>query len=305
MAAGVGLSFCFQSRRDQGSRPLIRGLPGAPFSGKQRRRGSLPLQAPATQASRPPRLHLSTSRSSARSVAPAASNRLCAQPPREPPGAGVTRKRSARAREAEGEGEEQSLFYMRVRAVNGVSVAWETGAGFGAIRKRPRIFKANYTGGESFAGERSQGQRSLQLDPGKEVVTSRRAGTLGVLPGNHGELRAHRPVSPQQLGNSGVMAYHHLLKKDIVTLCRKRGLSIGKFTKAQLIVQLEEDDRSKEQIPYPKWGYSRIWEQLEWEPGIAKTPVPYQTGVFMTGFPIGGIGDGRTGLELSPREHED
>uniref|UniRef100_A0A8C3S541 Family with sequence similarity 170 member B n=1 Tax=Chelydra serpentina TaxID=8475 RepID=A0A8C3S541_CHESE len=54
-------------------------------------------------------------------------------------------------REAEGEGEAKSLFYMRVRAVNGVSVAWETRAGFGDIRKRPRIFKANYTGGESFA----------------------------------------------------------------------------------------------------------------------------------------------------------
>ncbi|EMP39167.1 hypothetical protein UY3_03537 [Chelonia mydas] len=84
------------------------------------------------------------------------------------------------------------------------------------------------------------------------------------------------------------MAYHHLLKKDIVTLYKKRGLYIGNFTKAQLIVQLEEDDRSKEQIPDPKWGYSRIWEQLEWEPGIAKTPVHDQTGVFTIGFPIGG-----------------
>nr|XP_048684141.1 uncharacterized protein LOC125625747 [Caretta caretta] len=59
------------------------------------------------------------------------------------------------------------------------------------------------------------------------------------------------------------MACHLLLKKDIVTLCKKRGLSVGKFTKAELIVQLEEDDRSKEQIPDPSWGYSRIWEQLE------------------------------------------
>ncbi|XP_039357584.1 protein FAM170B-like [Mauremys reevesii] len=41
---------------------------------------------------------------------------------------------------------------MKVQAVNGVSVAWETGAGFGAIRKRPPIFKAKYIGGESFAG---------------------------------------------------------------------------------------------------------------------------------------------------------
>ncbi|XP_065274607.1 protein FAM170B-like [Emys orbicularis] len=93
-----------------------------------------------------------TSHSSTRGVQPAASNRLCAQPPGDPPGAGVKRKRSARVREAEGEGEEKSLFYMKIRAVNGVSVAWETGAGFGTIRKRPRIFKANYRGGESFAG---------------------------------------------------------------------------------------------------------------------------------------------------------
>uniref|UniRef100_A0A8C4Y7S3 Family with sequence similarity 170 member B n=1 Tax=Gopherus evgoodei TaxID=1825980 RepID=A0A8C4Y7S3_9SAUR len=62
------------------------------------------------------------------------------------------RSRSARVREAEGEEEEKSLFYMKVKAVNGVSVAWETGAGFEAIRKRPRIFKAKYSGGESFAG---------------------------------------------------------------------------------------------------------------------------------------------------------
>ncbi|XP_044850231.1 protein FAM170A-like isoform X1 [Mauremys mutica] len=41
---------------------------------------------------------------------------------------------------------------MKVQAVNGVSVAWETRAGFGAIRKQPRIFKAKYSGGESFAG---------------------------------------------------------------------------------------------------------------------------------------------------------
>ncbi|XP_073177819.1 uncharacterized protein [Lepidochelys kempii] len=99
------------------------------------------------------------------------------------------------------------------------------------------------------------------------------------------------------------MACHRLLQKDIVTLCRKRGLSIGKFTKAQLIVQLEEDDRSKEQIPDPKWGYSRIWKQLEREPGTPKTPVPDQTRVFTIGFPIGG--SRRTGLELSPRERED
>nr|XP_048688463.1 uncharacterized protein LOC125627901 [Caretta caretta]XP_048688464.1 uncharacterized protein LOC125627901 [Caretta caretta] len=99
------------------------------------------------------------------------------------------------------------------------------------------------------------------------------------------------------------MACHRLLKKDIVTLCKKRGLSVGKFTKAELIVQLEEDDRSKGQIPDPNWGYSRIWEQLEREPGIAKTPVPDQTRVFTIGFPIGG--SRRTGLELSPREQED
>ncbi|CAM2109819.1 unnamed protein product [Caretta caretta] len=93
------------------------------------------------------------------------------------------------------------------------------------------------------------------------------------------------------------MACHRLLKKDIVTLCRKRGLSIGKFTKAQFIVQLEEDDRTKEQIPDPKWGYSRIWEQLEWEPGIAKTPVPDQTRVFTIGFPIGGLESDGIGAE--------
>nr|XP_048693072.1 uncharacterized protein LOC125630898 [Caretta caretta] len=99
------------------------------------------------------------------------------------------------------------------------------------------------------------------------------------------------------------MACHRLLKKDIVTLCKKRGLRVGKCTKAELIVQLEEDDRSKEQIPDPNWGYSRIWEQLKREPGIAKTPVPDQTRVFTIGFPIGG--SRRTGLELSLREQED
>uniref|UniRef100_A0A8C3HBV6 Protein FAM170B n=1 Tax=Chrysemys picta bellii TaxID=8478 RepID=A0A8C3HBV6_CHRPI len=140
MAAGVGLSFCFQNHRDQGSRPLIRGsLPGAPFLRKRRSRGSLPLQAPGTQASRPSRPHPSPA------TPPPA---VC----RDPPGGGVKRKRSARVREAEGDGEEKTLFYMQVRVVNGVSVAWETGAGFEAIRKRPRIFKANYSGGESFAG---------------------------------------------------------------------------------------------------------------------------------------------------------
>ncbi|XP_039375073.1 uncharacterized protein LOC120394972 [Mauremys reevesii] len=81
-----------------------------------------------------------------------ASNRLCAQPPCEPPGSGMKRKRSARGREAEEEAEEKALFYMKVQAVNGVSVGWETGAGFEDIRKRPRIFKTKYIGGESFAG---------------------------------------------------------------------------------------------------------------------------------------------------------
>ncbi|XP_030392258.1 flocculation protein FLO11-like isoform X2 [Gopherus evgoodei] len=93
-----------------------------------------------------------SSPSSTHGVEPMASNRLCPQRPCEPPGAGMKRKSSARVREAEGEGEEKSLFYMKVQAVNGVSVAWETGAGFEAIRKRPRIFKAKYSGGESFAG---------------------------------------------------------------------------------------------------------------------------------------------------------
>ncbi|XP_050784943.1 protein FAM170B-like [Gopherus flavomarginatus] len=104
-----------------------------------------PSQQPSTATS-------VTSHSSTRSVEPVAFNRLCPQPSCEPPSAGVKRKRSARVRKAEGEEEEKSLFYMKVQAVNGVSVAWETGAGFEAIRKRPRIFKAKYSGGESFAG---------------------------------------------------------------------------------------------------------------------------------------------------------
>ncbi|XP_039373571.1 protein FAM170B-like isoform X1 [Mauremys reevesii] len=93
-----------------------------------------------------------TSHSSNRGVEPVASNLPCAQPPCESPGSGEKRKRSARGREAEEEAEEKALYYMKVRAVNGVSVAWETGAGFEAIRKRPRIFKSKYIGGESFAG---------------------------------------------------------------------------------------------------------------------------------------------------------
>uniref|UniRef100_A0A8C3P5L4 Family with sequence similarity 170 member B n=1 Tax=Chrysemys picta bellii TaxID=8478 RepID=A0A8C3P5L4_CHRPI len=57
-----------------------------------------------------------------------------------------------------------TLFYMQVRVVNGVSVAWETGTGFGAIRKRPRIFKAHYSGGESFAGsDRSSSHTRSEL----------------------------------------------------------------------------------------------------------------------------------------------
>uniref|UniRef100_A0A8C0ILY2 C2H2-type domain-containing protein n=1 Tax=Chelonoidis abingdonii TaxID=106734 RepID=A0A8C0ILY2_CHEAB len=98
--------------------------------------------------SKSPRTH----HSSTRGVEPMAFNRLCPQPSCEPPSAGVKRKCSAHVREAEGKGEEKSLYYMKVQAVNGVLVAWKTGTGFEAISKRPRIFKAKYSGGESFAG---------------------------------------------------------------------------------------------------------------------------------------------------------
>uniref|UniRef100_A0A8C8S7V2 Uncharacterized protein n=1 Tax=Pelusios castaneus TaxID=367368 RepID=A0A8C8S7V2_9SAUR len=84
--------------------------------------------------------------------APTPSNRLCAQRPQDPPHVGMKRKCSTQGGDAEGEGEEETLFYMKVRAMNGVSVTWETRTGFRAISKRPRLFKANYTGGESFAG---------------------------------------------------------------------------------------------------------------------------------------------------------
>lgn len=44
------------------------------------------------------------------------------------------------------------------------------------------------------------------------------------------------------------MAYNHPLKKDIIKLCKGRGLQIGKFTKTQLIVHLEENDHSMELV---------------------------------------------------------
>ncbi|CAM4670182.1 uncharacterized protein LOC125623954 [Caretta caretta] len=141
-----------ESQRSGESPPRQGVSAGSPVPGETAEEGVSASAGPRNPSEQTSTATSVTSHSSARGVAPEASNRLCVQPPREPPGAGVTKKRAARAREAEGEGEEQSLFYMRVRAVNGVSVAWETGAGFGAIRKRPRIFKANYTGGESFAG---------------------------------------------------------------------------------------------------------------------------------------------------------
>ncbi|CAM5092907.1 unnamed protein product [Natator depressus] len=59
---------------------------------------------------------------------------------------------------------------------------------------------------------RSQGRRSLQLDPGKEVVTSRRTGTLGAFPGNRGQLPGLRVASREM--------YAKRLKSDLVELCR-------------------------------------------------------------------------------------
>ncbi|EMP25757.1 hypothetical protein UY3_17173 [Chelonia mydas] len=68
-------------------------------------------------------------------------------------------------------------------------------------------------------------------------------------------------VRNRSLGHTGGAAADD--GEEPIPCIRKRGLHIGKFTKAQLIVRLEDDDRSKEQIPDPKWGYKRIWEQLE------------------------------------------
>nr|XP_032621817.1 uncharacterized protein LOC116816590 [Chelonoidis abingdonii] len=118
-----------------------------------------------------------------------------------------------------------------------------------------------------------------------------------------GEPRAHRPVSPEQLGNGEVMAYHHLLKKDIVILCTKRGLRIGKFTKAQLIMQLEEEDRSEERIPDPDWatrGSGSSWSSSQASPRVWS---PTRRRSSRSGSPSG---DRRQmGLEQSPRERED
>ncbi|XP_050785189.1 uncharacterized protein LOC127037472 [Gopherus flavomarginatus] len=118
-----------------------------------------------------------------------------------------------------------------------------------------------------------------------------------------GEPRAHRPVSPEPLGNGEVMAYHHLLEKDIVILCTKRGLRMGTFTKAQLIVQLEEKHRSEEQIPGPDGatrGSESSWSMSQASPGVWS---PIRRGSSRLGSPSGDWR--RMGWEQSPRERED
>ncbi|CAM4702436.1 unnamed protein product, partial [Caretta caretta] len=103
---------------------------------------------------------------------------------------------------------------------------------------------------------RSQGRRSLQLDPGKEVVTSRRTGTLRAFPGNRGKLPGLRVASREM--------YAKRLKSDLVELCRQRGLRIGRSTKEQLIAQLEERDRLKDPIPVPEGSRPA---DAAWAPG--------------------------------------
>nr|XP_048689426.1 TBC1 domain family member 10B-like [Caretta caretta] len=46
--------------------------------------------------------------------------------------------------------------------------------------------------------------------------------------------------------------YAKRLKRDLVELCRQRGLRIGRSTKEQLIAQLEERDRLDDPIPVPE-----------------------------------------------------
>ncbi|XP_039364184.1 protein FAM170B-like [Mauremys reevesii] len=125
---------------------------GKPGPEKTAEEGGSAPAGPRDQSQHPSVVTSVTSHSSTRGVEHVASNLPCEQPPCESPGSGEKRKRSAGGREAEEEAEEKALYYMKVQAVNGVSVAWETGAGFEAIRKRPRIFKSKYIGGESFAG---------------------------------------------------------------------------------------------------------------------------------------------------------
>ncbi|XP_044850142.1 protein FAM170B-like [Mauremys mutica] len=141
-----------ESQRSRESPPHQGVSAGSPGPEKTAEEGGSAPAGPRDPSQHPSVVTSVTSHSSIRGVEPVASNLPCTQPPCEPPGSGEKRKRSARGREAEEEAEEKALYYMKVQAVNGVSVAWETGAGFEAIRKRPRIFKAKYSGGESFAG---------------------------------------------------------------------------------------------------------------------------------------------------------
>ncbi|CAM4606505.1 unnamed protein product, partial [Caretta caretta] len=97
---------------------------------------------------------------------------------------------------------------------------------------------------------------SLQLDPGKEVVTSRRTGTLRAFPGNRGKLPGLRVASREM--------YAKRLKSDLVELCRQRGLRIGRSTKEQLIAQLEERDRLDDPIPVPEGSRPA---DAAWAPG--------------------------------------
>ncbi|KAM7133959.1 uncharacterized protein RBU57_017820 [Macrochelys suwanniensis] len=99
------------------------------------------------------------------------------------------------------------------------------------------------------------------------------------------------------------MAYRLLLKKSIVTLCKKRGIRIGKLTKAQLITRLEEDDHSREQIPDPNGATAGSGSS--WSDSLASPRVwsPTRRGSSRSGSPAGDRR--RMGLELSPREQED
>ncbi|KAM7133958.1 uncharacterized protein RBU57_017819 [Macrochelys suwanniensis] len=99
------------------------------------------------------------------------------------------------------------------------------------------------------------------------------------------------------------MAYRFLLKKSIVTLCKKKGIHIGKLTKAQLITRLEEDDHSREQIPDPNGATAGSGSS--WSDSLASPRVwsPTRWGSSRSGSPAGDRR--RMGLELSPREQED
>ncbi|EMP41389.1 hypothetical protein UY3_01365 [Chelonia mydas] len=145
------------------------------------------------------------------------------------------------------------------------------------------------------------GRRSLQLNPGKEVVTSRRAGTLGVLPGNRGELRAHRPFTPTGEERSDGLSPSP--EEGHCNPVQKERVEHRKVHEAQLIVQLEEDDRSKEQIPDPNGaiaGSGSSWRESQ---ASLRLLSPTRRGSSRLGSPSGDRR--RTGLELSPREQED